>query len=259
VGDEEGKPMVVSLMMHLEDVNERDLMEYVTSEDDPRFRKKLASLRSQGINCFTYEIIIFVKMNRDGYFMINGRGLSDIYGQDPASRTEAYLTERAKVNETVELFRTHWPGCRDVRLRAVASSLGVRETRRVEAHGYMTVDDILDRKHFPDTIGYTAYGWDITKGKGDRDPKSLRKPAVIPIPYSLTVPKAFGNLICPGRAINCERIVLGPMRVQAPIMAMGHAAGVASALAVRKGTTYIDVDPQRLRTALSDEGAIVEL
>ena len=45
------------------------------------------------------------------------------------------------------------------------------------------------------------------------------------------VPETAGNLICPGRAVNCERPVLGPMRVQAPIMAMGQAAGTAAAAA----------------------------
>ena len=260
VGDRDGRVMAVSLMIHLENVVERELMEYVTEADDPRFRKKLAELRQAGVDCYHYEIIIFVKLNRDGYFMINGRSLSQIDGTDPASRTRAYVSERGNVAGTLELFRRYWPGTRHATLRAVASSLGVRETRRIKAVGYLSVQDVLDRREFDDTIGYTAYGWDINRGAEDQvDPKSLPKPPVIPIPYRVMVPETAGNLICPGRAVNCERPVLGPMRVQAPIMAMGQAAGHAAAAAIADGRAFRDVDVRRLRNSLADAGAIVSL
>ena len=145
--------MAISLIIHLENVVERELMEYVTTADDPRFRKKLAELRQAGVDCYNYDIIIFVKLNRDGYFMINGRALGEIDGTDPASRTRAYITERGKVDGTLELFRRYWPGTRHATLRAV-SSLGVRETRRIKAIGYLSVQDVLDRRRFDDTIGY---------------------------------------------------------------------------------------------------------
>ena len=258
VGDREGRGMAISLIIHLENVVERELMEYVTTADDPRFRKKLAELRQAGVDCYNYDIIIFVKLNRDGYFMINGRALGQIDGTDPASRTRAYITERGKVDGTLELFRRYWPGTRHATLRAVASSLGVRETRRIKAIGYLSVQDVLDRRPFDDTIGYTAYGWDINRGAGEQvDPKSLPKPPAIPIPYRVMVPETVGNLICPGRAVNCERPVLGPMRVQAPIMAMGQAAGTAAAAAIADGLAFRDVDVPRLRTSLADDGAIV--
>ena len=72
VGDRAGQVMVISLIIHLENVVERELMEYVTTADDPRFRKKLAELQQAGVDCYNYDIIIFVKPNREGYFMING-------------------------------------------------------------------------------------------------------------------------------------------------------------------------------------------
>lgn len=65
------------------------------------------------------------------------------------------------------------------------------------------------------------------------DEETLR--GAIPIPYRVMVPETAGNLICPGRAVNCERPVPGPMRVQAPIMAMGQAAGTAAAAAIAGG------------------------
>jgi len=257
-GDADGKAMAISLMIHVENVNEKELMEYVIGEDDPRFKNLMTDLRSRGVNCYEYPMIIFVKMTRDGYFMINGRPLSGIDGTSTESRTNAYVTERRKIHGTIELFRKHWPGCKNITLRAVASNLGVRESRRIDAEGYFSVNDIIEEKTVPDTIGFTAYGWDINQGSGDIDPHSLVKPPVIPIPYSVMVPKGVENLICPGRAINCERVVLGPMRVQAPIMAMGEAAGIAAAEVVTSNIRFADIDTDKLRSCLSENAAIVD-
>ena len=209
------------------------------------------------MDCYNYDIIIFVRMTRDGYFMINGRALPAIDGTDPGARTRAYIEERGKVDGTLELFREHWPGCADITLRAVATSLGVRESRRIEAIGRLSVRDVVEGRAVPDTIGFTAYPWDINQGTGDVDPKKLTKPPVIPLPYSVMVPKGLANVICPGRSINCERVVLGPMRVQAPIMAMGEAAGTAAAMAVRGGVDFAGVDADELRASLAEAGAIV--
>jgi len=255
-GDQEGRPMAASLIIHVERVDEEALLGYITGEDDPRFRKKLSELRSDGVDCYNYDNIT-VKMTRDGSFMINGRALPEIDGTDPGARTGAYIEERGKVEGTLELFREHWPGCADVSLRAVATSLGIRESRRIEAIGRLSVRDVVEGRPVPDTIGFTAYPWDINQGADDVNPKELIKPPVIPIPYGVMVPRGVAKLICPGRAINCERVVLGPMRVQGPIMAMGEAAGTAAAMALRGGVGFGGVDADELRAVLAVAGAIL--
>jgi len=65
-------------------------------------------------------------------------------------------------------------------------------------------------------------------------------------------------LICPGRAVGVEREVLGPLRVMAPCMAMGEAAGVAAAQVVRAATGFKSVDIETLRGELRRRGAIVD-
>ena len=64
------------------------------------------------------------------------------------------------------------------------------------------------------------------------------------------VPKTVTNIICPGRSNNCERVVLGPMRVQAPIMAMGEASGTAAAMMVKDGSSFAGVDTDAMRRSL---------
>ena len=68
-----------------------------------------------------------------------------------------------------------------------------------------------------------------------------RRIAVTPIPYRILVPRPVPNLICPGRAVSVERHVLGPLREQAPCMAMRQAAGTAASL-VPAGAGFADVE-----------------
>lgn len=53
--------------------------------------------------------------------------------------------------------------------------------------------------------------------------------------------------------------VLGPLRVMAPVMAMGEAAGLAAAQVVRSDIPFMQVDVQALRAALRAQQAIVDV
>ena len=98
--------------------------------------------------------------------------------------------------------------------------LGVRETRRIVGRTVMGVSDVLDRRAFPDVIGFSAYGCDLPDPKRpSAQPMAERRVAIpkwVPIPYFVMLPDPVENLICPGRAISVERDILGPLRVMAP-------------------------------------------
>jgi hypothetical protein len=85
------------------------------------------------------------------------------------------------------------------------------------------------------------------------------KPPVTPIPFGIMAPRALDNLICPGRAVSVERDVPGPLRVMAPCMAMGEAAGQAAIQVVERSIAFREIDVERLRQELRDQGAIVDL
>jgi hypothetical protein len=72
------------------------------------------------------------------------------------------------------------------------------------------------------------------------------------------VPRPLTNLICPGRALSVERDVLGPLRVMAPCMAMGEAAGVAAKQVVDRGCSFAAIGTDSLRAQLRKQGAIVD-
>jgi hypothetical protein len=257
--DEDGLMAATTLEFHVDGVEQDALAAYITEHDTPRFKDEIVRWRAAGEWSFPYEIFISVQLERPGTMMINTSRLTEVDGTDPRSLTDGLMRGREETIRLFALMQRHLPGCENARLKAVAPALGVRETRRIVGEYTLTVDDLIAGCDFPDTIGWSCYGWDLP------DPKKpslqpmhavTRRRAVTPIPYRIMVPQGIDNLICPGRAVSCEREVLGPLRVMAPCMAMGEAAGIAAALT--DGKAMRDVDMELLRNRLRTNGAIIE-
>jgi hypothetical protein len=257
--DSDGLMTPASLTFHVTGVDQDALDRYIHEHDCPRFRKKILELRESGAWDFPYEIFISVQLHEKGTMMINTTRLVGIDGTDGASITEGMVRGRREIEKLMALLRRHFPGFAHARLKAVAPLLGVRETRRIRGAYVLSVADLAAGRAFDDTIGYSAYGWDLPDPKRpSENPSHGRKLAVTPIPYRVMVPSPVENLICPGRAVSVERPVLGPLRVMAPCMAMGEAAGQAAATVVGSQMPFRDVDPTTLRTSLRAHGAIVD-
>ena len=248
-----------SLTFHVDGVDQQALSEYIHANDAPRFRKEIEQLRAAGEWTFPYEIFISVQLDRPGTMMINTTRLVEIDGTDAASCTQGLMRGRAEIQKLMRLMQQHFPGFSQARVKAVAPMLGVRETRRIRGPYVLSVEDLNRGTDFADTIGFSAYGWDLPDPKRpSENPSHGPKRPVTPIPYRVMLPERVDNLICPGRAISVERPVLGPLRVTAPCMAMGEAAGEAAALAIGRRLAMAAVDTQVLRTRLAEAGAIVD-
>lgn len=258
--EEDGLMTPASLTFHVDNVDQDALSDYIETNKAPRFRKKILELRKAGEWDFPYEIFISVQLQEKGTMMINTTRLVGIDGTDGRSVTDGMIRGRAEIHRLMELMKKHFPGFAKARLKCVAPTLGVRETRRIRGDYTLTVKDLLRGEDFPDTIGFSAYGWDLPNPKrpSDNPGHGRRKREVTPIPYRVMVPQGIKNLICPGRAISVERPVLGPLRVMAPCMAMGEAAGHAAVQVVGDKKSFARVDTTKLRKVLVDRGGIVD-
>jgi hypothetical protein len=268
--EEDGLMTPTTLEFHVSHVDRKRLTAYIEDQRDPKLRGKIRELRKQGVWSFPYDIFICTQLTQPDTFYVNTIRLVGIDGTDGASVTEGMVRGREEIEKLVAILREHIPGFEHVQLKAVAPLLGVRETRRIVAAWQMTVRDLSEGKSFPDTVGFSMYGWDLP------DPKrpsvqpfakddatggyqyTVKKGLSAPLPYRVMVPRPIRNLICPGRAVCVERQVLGTVRVMAPCMAMGEASGVAAAQVVAKSRSFADVDVQRLRQRLRELGAIVD-
>ena len=149
-------------------------------------------------------------------------------------------------------------GLENCTLRAFASDLGVRETRRINGIRRLTVAEMQRGAASDDTIGLSAYGWDLGGSKNTSQPMHGQpKPELTAIPYGIMVPRDCANLVCPGRAISVERQVLGPLRVMAPVMAMGQASGTAAAIAAANALDFAAISIDPLQKQLRQDGALL--
>ena len=267
---EDGLTTPATLEFHVSHVDRERLTHYIEQQRDPKLRSKIRELRRQGIWTFPYDIFICTQLTQTDTFYVNTVRLLGIDGTDGRSVTQGMIRGRAEIEKLVTILREHVPGFERCRLKTVAPLLGVRETRRIVADSMMTVDDLSRGKQFPDTIGFSMYGWDLPDPKKPsvqpfaRDDAregyryTVKKGLATPLPYRVMVPRPIRNLICPGRAVCVQRQVLGPVRVMAPCMAMGEASGIAARQVVQSGVAFRQVNVEQLRQRLREVGAIVD-
>ena len=139
-----------------------------------------------------------------------------------------------------------------------------RETRRLVGDHILTQDEVLDRKIFPDRVGYFVWGLDVHHPDGifsDEGPFDLNthiSPASIPlrILYSKDVP----NMFMAGRNVSVTHIALGTARVQGTTGMMGQIIGTAAAMCVNRKTTprgiYQAYVPELQQQLLKDDVTI---
>lgn len=266
---EDGKMAPSSLIFHVYNVDTEELMSAIEGSRDPKFRDLISQLKQNGEWNFPYDIFICTQLPEKGEFYINTCRLIGIDGTDGKSISDGMRQGRKEMFSLMAIFRKYFPGFKHAKIKSVATQLGIRETRRIIGDYIMTVDDLRKNKKFNDCIGFSMYGWDLPDPDKPSiqpfadDKKSGFKPKIekgltTPLPYRIMVPKGLDNLICPGRAVSVEGQVLGPVRVMAPCMAMGEAAGIAACQVVSSNISFSNVNIQQLRSELVRWGAIIE-
>ena len=269
--ESDGAMTPATLIFGVEGVDTAALANEIEATGEIRFLKYVDDLRARGIWPFAESRFITVELNTPGTFMVNTLRRLDVDGTDGKSVSDALMASRQDVQTLFGIMREHFPGFADARLKMIAPALGVRETRRIVGEFVYGLDDVVTRREFEDVIGFSGYSWDLPdprdadvhtvgQNRGGIDWEQLRanRRPVTPIPYRIMIPRPVTNLLCPGRAVSVERFLLGPLRVQAPCYAMGHAAGLAAVQAIECGVTMGEVDPAALRAALRQAGAKVD-
>ena len=71
------------------------------------------------------------------------------------------------------------------------------------------------------------------------------------------IPKKAEHILAAGRCISSDTDANSAIRVQAPCMALGQAAGVAAAIAAKRNLPVKAVPVQEIRLRLTALGAIV--
>jgi hypothetical protein len=78
------------------------------------------------------------------------------------------------------------------------------------------------------------------------------------IPYRCLITPDFPNLLVAGRSFSADGVASASVRVQASVMGLGQAAGVAAGMCIKSNVSVADVDITALRHILVEYGANLE-
>lgn len=175
--------------------------------------------------------------------------LAGIDGTDPDSMTKGEIEGRRQAMLAIEALRRYMPGCKGVRLRNFGMSIGIRDTRKIDAVYNMTEDDARSQGRFEDTIGIypefiDGYGVLIIPTTG----------RYMQIPYRAMLPKKVKGLLVTGRAIGGDRIAHAATRNMACCAVAGQGAGAAAAVAVRARCELSAVNIEAVQVELERQG-----
>src|SRR5690606_12987630 len=216
-------------------------------------RSLVQQAQQEGID-IPVERTILITGLRKGEIWVNMSRVNGVNGTDPASLTYGEIAGREQIKEIQQYLVNYVPGFEDAYFLKTAPFLGIRETRRIVGHYVMNQEDVLGCAHFDDAIAVASYPLDIHHPEGGGCTLTWCGDCY-DIPYRSLVPQKIENLLVAGRAISTTHEAMSAIRVMAPCMAMGEAAGRAAKMAVRQGVKPTEIDVQQLQAELLEKGA----
>ncbi|MEP0941298.1 MAG: FAD-dependent oxidoreductase [Rhizobiaceae bacterium] len=166
-------------------------------------------------------------------------------GTDPDSMARFEIEGRRQAMLAIEALRHYMPGGEGIRLRNFGMSIGIRDTRKIDAVYNMTEQDVREQGRFYDSIGIypefiDGYGVLIIPTTG----------RYMQIPYRCMVPKQVENLLVVGRAIGGDKIAHAATRNMACCAVAGQGAGVAAALSIQQNRPLDSIDIKPVQAEL---------
>jgi ribulose 1,5-bisphosphate synthetase/thiazole synthase len=175
--------------------------------------------------------------------------LAECDGTDPADLTHFEMEGRRQAMHAVRAMRAYNPGCENARLRNFGMTLGIRDTRKIDAVYNMTSLDVREQARFDDSIGIfpefiDGYGILILPTTG----------RYFHVPYRSLIPKGVDNLLVAGRATGGDRDSHAATRNMMCCTVTGQGAGVAAAMSLKHNQAVAELDISVLQAELKRQG-----
>ena len=174
----------------------------------------------------------------------------EIDGTDPNDLTAGEMRGRREAIYALEALKGFMPGCEDAKLRNFGMTLGIRDTRKIDALYNLTGTDVREQGRFEDAVGIfpeflDGYGVLILPTTG----------RYWQLPYRALVPKNVANLLVAGRCIGGDKMSHASARNMMCCAVSGQGAGVAAAVSVQRGEALEQVNIGAVQQELARQGA----
>jgi ribulose 1,5-bisphosphate synthetase/thiazole synthase len=171
-------------------------------------------------------------------------------GTDAGDLTLGEIQGRHQAMMAITALKAFMPGCEDAKLRNFGMTLGVRDTRKIDALYNMTGEDVRQQGRFEDSIGIfpefiDGYGILILPTTG----------RYFHVPYRALVPKGVSGLIVAGRCIGGDKVSHAAVRNMMCCAVSGQGAGAAAAISIQTGQPFDRLEVARVQAELVRQGA----
>ncbi|MDG1654153.1 MAG: FAD-dependent oxidoreductase [Luminiphilus sp.] len=171
-------------------------------------------------------------------------------GTDPNDLTRGEMEGRRQAMLAVRALQEFQPGCESAKLRNFGMTLGIRDTRKIDAVYNMTERDVREQARFDESVGIfpefiDGYGILILPTTG----------RYFQLPYRTLLPQGVENLICAGRITGGDRVSHAATRNMMCCAVTGQAAGTAAALSVKRNEAFDSLSVAALQGELKRQGA----
>ncbi len=181
---------------------------------------------------------------------LNLVSLPGIDGTDPGDLTRGEIDGRRQAIHAIEALKKFMPGCDGAKLRNFGMTIGIRDTRKIDALYNLTAADVREQGRFEDSIGIfpefiDGYGLLILPTTG----------RYFHVPYRSLVPRSVGNLLVAGRCIGGDRTSHAAVRNMMCCAVSGPGAGTAAAVSLARDEPFDRLDVAAVQSELRRQGA----
>ena len=175
--------------------------------------------------------------------------LAEIDGTSADDLARGEIEGRRQAMHAIKALREYMPGCEDAKLRNFGMTIGIRDTRKIDALYNLTGDDVREQGRFEDSIGIfpefiDGYGILILPTTG----------RYYHVPYRSLVPQGVGHLIVAGRSTGGDKVSHASTRNMMCCTVSGQGAGVAAAVSLRVGQSFDRLDVGKVQDELRRQG-----
>lgn len=253
----DGLTQPVTMMMRFGGVDMEAFNAFLSR--DPRLRETMARAAANGdFELYQDRLCSVIHWSgRNDVLNLNVTNQTHVDGSDAVQLSRATVEGRRQVWLLYDFLKKYVDGFESAWLIDTAARIGVRETRRFIGEYVLTEQDVMEGCEFPDGVALGSYPVDIHNPDGLWVKFVHIKAPCYGIPYRCLVPLRVEHLLVAGRIISTTHEALASTRVMFTCMAVGHAAGIAAALAQQLGASPRQVNVTEVQAELVRQGAII--
>ena len=176
--------------------------------------------------------------------------LAELDATNPDHLTRGEIEGRYQAMQAIKALKKFNPGCENAKLRNFGMTIGIRDTRKINAQYNMTSEDVHGQAKFDDSVGIfpefiDGYGVLILPTTG----------RYFQLPYRSMIPRGVNHLLVTGRCVGGDKMSHAATRNMMCCAVNGQGAGVAAAESIKANVDVKDVSISQVQKTLVAQGA----